>query len=167
MAVYSFTLHGEEKKGRGPGRQFPPQSRPTGPSLSILALSTTGQLCASSIQPGHLAGKVGQQLSTQSLGFCYKVCVVGLRGRGTELGGWVMENTGSKKHGLLASPRFWHVLCVTGDSQGAGSWRSAKSRATNTMRRGQSHTSLLPLQGTCLVSQGLCSPGLMAPNYNS
>ena len=63
---------------------------------------------------------MGQQLSTQSLGFSYKVCVVGLRGRGTELGGlrgrWfpragaslgVMEGA----QGSLGKVEGWGLMC--------------------------------------------------------
>lgn len=65
---------------------------------------------------------------------------------------WVLPQggrvRGSKKHELLANLRFWHVLCVSGDSQSMGPWRSTNSMAANPMRRWPALLiSLLPPQG--------------------
>ena len=75
-----------------------------------------------------------------------------------------------KKHGSPASPRFWHVLCVTGDSQSMGPWRSTNSMAVNPVgKKGQPCTSLhcVP-RGLVQSLQGLCPPGAQllfaAPN---
>ena len=134
-----LNLHWGEKKGRGlevipTSEWFSSASRSEKTACWSTPRCPSPQRCTPSTHPGHLVGKVGQQLRTQSLGFPTRRAV----GRGGR--SWKMWS--SKKHGLLASPRFWHVLCVTGDSQSMGPWRSTNSMAANPMRKSQPSTSL-------------------------
>lgn len=111
-SVYSFNLHGGELRGRHPGRSSPlgggvVSSSGKTPSLHVPA--SVPALCSLYPAPPWPPGreKWARGSAAKPLGFTTKWWSVEW--------GVVWRIRGSKKHGLLANLRFWHVLCVTGN----------------------------------------------------
>jgi len=111
----------ENRKGGGPGRSSPLWSGslqlPAVRRWPVVRPSTSQHsgLAAGSVHPAPTLGGCTQWArgsASNPLGFTTKGWSAGW--------GVVWSIRGSKKHGLLANLRFWHVLCVTGNSQSMG-----------------------------------------------